>query len=123
MNIENGQYIAGEFLGVRVEDKTNRNTGETWQEYFFGISIPVRKGYEGQTVTIDVKLPKAAIESGEIVLPDPGRGLRGHRIRGAGRSSLRPWACDSGAAPQGCPTAEHYVLAGQPYHPGWTTPP
>jgi hypothetical protein len=65
MNIENGQYIAGEFLGVRVEDKTNRNTGETWQEYFFGISIPVRKGYAGQTVTIDVKLPKAAIESGE----------------------------------------------------------
>lgn len=65
MNIKNGQYLAGEFLGVRTEDKTNRNTGETWQEYFFGISIPVPKGYEGQTVTIDVKLPKAAIQNGE----------------------------------------------------------
>ncbi len=65
MNIENGQYIAGEFLGVKVEDKTNRNTGQTWQEYFFGISIPVPKGYAGQTATLDVKLPKAAIDSGE----------------------------------------------------------
>lgn len=65
MNIENGQYIAGEFLGVKISDKTNRNTGETYQEYFFGISIPVPKGYPGQTVTIDVKLPKAAIQDGE----------------------------------------------------------
>lgn len=64
MNIENGQYISGEFLGVKTSDRVNRNTGETWQEYFFGISIPVPNGYAGQTTTIDVKLPKAAIQSG-----------------------------------------------------------
>ena len=64
MNIQNGQYIAGEFLGVKVTPKHNADRSKEWQEYYFGISVPVANGYAGQTVTIDVRLSKAAIDSG-----------------------------------------------------------
>ncbi len=65
MNIENGQYIAGEFLGVKTLDKANADRSKTWQEIYFGISIPVSNGYNGQSATIDIRLSKDAIEMGE----------------------------------------------------------
>ena len=65
MNIENGQYIAGEFLGVKTLNKSNVDGSKTWQEVYFGISIPVSNGYNGQSATIDVRLSKEGIQSGE----------------------------------------------------------
>lgn len=65
MNIENGQYIAGEFLGVKTLDKANADRSKTWQEIYFGISIPVSNGYNGQSATIDIRLSKDAIQMGE----------------------------------------------------------
>lgn len=65
MNIENGQYIAGEFLGVKTLDKANSDRSKTWQEVYFGISIPVSNGYNGQSATIDIRLSKEAIQMGE----------------------------------------------------------
>ena len=64
MNIENGQYIAGEFLGTKMVPKSNTDGSKQWQEHYIGVSIPVTSGYNGQAATIDVRLSKEAVEKG-----------------------------------------------------------
>lgn len=64
MKFSNGQYVVGKCLGIK--DITKKlQSGDSMREIFCGVSMPVSNGYDGQQVIIDVKMSKAAVESGE----------------------------------------------------------
>lgn len=64
MKLSHGQYVVGRCLGVK-DNQRQMPDGNMIREVFVGIAFPVNNGYDGQENITDVKMSKAAIDSGE----------------------------------------------------------
>lgn len=56
--------IKGQVLGVKVEDRTNKQTGEVFETYSVGIQTPKENGYDGEMITNDIKISAAQKKAG-----------------------------------------------------------
>lgn len=63
MNIKNGTYIVGECLGTKKVTNSNPNTGESFVKHFVGLQMPVKNGYDGQAVVVDIQFSKQAVDN------------------------------------------------------------
>lgn len=60
MNIKDGTYIVGECLGLKQDRRTNSD-GEAYTKHFVGLQMPVKNGYAGQAVVVDIQFSKDAV--------------------------------------------------------------
>ncbi|HIO13382.1 MAG TPA: hypothetical protein EYN13_07515 [Methylococcales bacterium] len=65
MQLKHGQYVVGVCKGIR-ENTRHYPDGNSKIEYFAGLSQPVTNGYEGQENIFEVKMSKAAVDSGDF---------------------------------------------------------
>ena len=63
--------------GIKTVERFNKNTGETWNEYYLGLSSPKAGGYEGEQIIQDFKITKKQNQNN---LADYYKGLIGKQI-------------------------------------------
>ncbi|WP_105188894.1 DNA-binding protein [Pseudoalteromonas sp. T1lg48] len=59
-----GTNFTGICKGVKQNLKTNKQTGEQYNEIFVGIAIPKANGFEGEETIFDIQIGKKAQDAG-----------------------------------------------------------
>lgn len=56
-------FIRGICKGIRTQDRANKQTGESYKDFFLGVEVRKKGGFGEETETVSVRFSKAQIDA------------------------------------------------------------